>query len=325
MQAVLEAVRTGRDMRVALEPWLALHDAQHVLNACHPFNGMTGADGQRERLWRPLLAAMPDLERRPDLLMTGRWQDFDWVAHCGHFVGSFMDDLALGGGRIRASRRPAWIRYGAFDKVADGRIVESYLLLDLASLLIACGQWPLAPSLGVEGVHPAPATADGLRLDGRTADEAARSLALVEAMIGGLMRYDGRTLASMGMRQFWTPEFHWYGPGGIGSARGHADYERAHQGPFLAAFPDRKGGNHKCRIGDGMYVASTGWPSIRATHTGGSWLGLAPTGRPVTMRVMDFWRREGDLLAENWVFIDVLDLALQMGVDVLARAAAMRN
>jgi predicted ester cyclase len=137
------------------------------------------------------------------------------------------------------------------------------------------------------------------------------------------MRYDGRTLASMGMRAFWTDRFHWYGPGGIGMARGHADYERAHQGPFLRAFPDRVGGDHKCRIGDGPYVASTGWPSIRATHGGGGWLGMPPTGRPVSMRVMDFWRRSDDRLAENWVFIDILDLALQMDVDILARAAAL--
>jgi hypothetical protein len=123
----------------------------------------------------------------------------------------------------------------------------------------------------------------------------------------------------MGMVRFWTPDFHWYGPSGIGTMRGHADYERGHQGPFLRAFPDRVGGNHKCRVGDGPYVASTGWPSIRATHLGGGWLGTAVTGRPVTMRVMDFWRREGDLLSENWVFIDLIDLLLQMDVDVFAR------
>jgi hypothetical protein len=34
---------------------------------------------------------------------------------------------------------------------------------------------------------------------------------------------------------------------------------------------------------------------------------------------MDFWRREGGLLRENWVFIDLLDLLGQMGLDVMAR------
>jgi hypothetical protein len=35
------------------------------------------------------------------------------------------------------------------------------------------------------------------------------------------------------------------------------------------------------------------------------------------MRVMDFWKREQELLDENWVFIDLLDLLHQMDFDVL--------
>ncbi|WP_197409834.1 ester cyclase, partial [Haloferax profundi] len=53
--------------------------------------------------------------------------------------------------------------------------------------------------------------------------------------------------------------------------------------------------------------------------SGDGWLGLPATGETVTMRVMDFWRREDDLLAENWVFIDMIDLLNQMGVDVFDR------
>lgn len=76
-------------------------------------------------------------------------------------------------------------------------------------------------------------------------------------------------------------------------------------------------------IAQGGLVASTGWPSIRATHTGGDWLGLAATGKPVTMRVMDFWACRDGRLTENWVMIDIPDLLQQLGVDVFARAAAL--
>jgi hypothetical protein len=31
---------------------------------------------------------------------------------------------------------------------------------------------------------------------------------------------------------------------------------------------------------------------------------------------MDFWRVEGDKLAENWVLIDLLDFLAQLGYDV---------
>ena len=37
------------------------------------------------------------------------------------------------------------------------------------------------------------------------------------------------------------------------------------------------------------------------------------------MRVVDIYRREGDKLAENWIFIDVPYFLKQQGLDVLER------
>jgi predicted ester cyclase len=286
-------------------------------NVSAPFGAISNLDTD---FWAVLVDAMPDLERRTDILMEGQFNDGHWFASTGFFVGHF--ERALFG--IQPTKRPIWLRYGWFDRVEGDQIVESYVILDVARLMIEAGQWPLAPQLG-RYWSPAPQTQDGVSLT--TADPAAsdKSLKLVEAMIAGLMRYDRKSLSSMRMIDFWTPQFHWYGPGGIGSARGHRDYERTHQGPFLGTFPDRVGGNHKCRIGEGIYVASTGWPSINATHMGDGWLGLPATNKRITMRVMDFWRRDGDLLAENWVFIDMIDLLSQIGVDVFARLNALQG
>ena len=36
------------------------------------------------------------------------------------------------------------------------------------------------------------------------------------------------------------------------------------------------------------------------------------------MRVCDWWRRKGDLLLENWVFVDIPDLLMQFGHDLFA-------
>jgi len=49
-------------------------------------------------------------------------------------------------------------------------------------------------------------------------------------------------------------------------------------------------------------------------HVGPDFLGSGPTGKEVTMRVMDFY-----LHRENWVPIDIIELLLQMGVDVFSR------
>ena len=36
------------------------------------------------------------------------------------------------------------------------------------------------------------------------------------------------------------------------------------------------------------------------------------------MRVVDIYRRQGDKLVENWVFIDMLHFLKMQGVDILA-------
>ncbi len=281
-------------------------------NVCAPINSLHGRDDVIAQFWQPLLHAFPDLERRTDVLMSGLWKDGDWMVSMGSLIGHFTNDLF----GIKPSGRPHFLRYGWYDRIECGRVVESYVILDIARLMIEAGQWPLRAPLG-ETWFPAPATQDGIRLEASDPTVSEKSLKLVEAMIAGLMQYDGKSLTSMGMVRFWSPQFQWYGPGPIGSARGHKDYERAHQGPFLKAFPDRIGGNHKCRIGDGAYVASTGWPSINATHSGDDWIGVPATGKRITQRIMDIWRREGDVLVENWVFIDMIDLLGQFGIDVL--------
>ena len=105
----------------------------------------------------------------------------------------------------------------------------------------------------------------------------------------------------------------WHGPVGNATSRGLRGFEAVHPAPFLKAVPDRAAGNHKARLAERNYVASTGWPSIVATHAGGGWLNIAATGRRIGVRVMDFVRRDGDLLAENWVFVEIPPPVLQFG------------
>jgi predicted ester cyclase len=292
-----------------------------VFHAYHPVNDAAGRDAVAAMLWQPLAHALPDMERRDDILMAGRFAEADWVAATGHYAGTFAAPLF----GIPPTGGLALLRYGEVYRIAEGRIAEAYIHLDFVDLMRQAGVNPLPRSRGAEGIAPAPLGHDGLLLGATDPAESAASLALVEAMIfGGLRRFDGRTLASMGMERYWTPTMGWYGPCGIGATRGIAGFQAHHQRPFLQAFPDRVGGDHKARFGDGAYVCSTGWPSITATFTG-DWLGVAPTGTGITMRVMDVWRRAGDLLAENWVFIDIPHVLAQAGVDVFARSREMAS
>lgn len=282
-------------------------------HASAPFDAVESLGALREGL-EP---ALPGFHDRAELVVAGAFGGAEFTASMGRLVGRHWTPLRQRG----RTARLAELRYGRIDRWEGDRAAETWIILDVSAGLIDLGLWPAAPPMG-PALFPAPLAFDAGGGEGGGAGDGAASLAAVEAMIAGLMRYDGRELASMRMRDHWRDDFLWYGPAAIGAFQGHDDYERGHQAPFLTAFPDRVGGNHVARVGEGAWVASGGWPSIRATHTGPGWLGLPATGGPVTMRVMDFWRVEpGGRLAENWVFIDLPDVLRQLGVDPFARLA----
>ena len=62
-------------------------------------------------------------------------------------------------------------------------------------------------------------------------------------------------------------------------------------------------------------MASGGWPSHGSYFTK-DWLGVKASGQLFAVRVADWWRRDGDLLVENWVFVDLIDMLLQLDYDV---------
>lgn len=304
-----------------------LYAAGAEWRGAHPLNAMRGVEAIAATVWEPLLTAMPDLERRDLIVAGGGYEGRDYVAALGHYCGTFRSDW-LG---IPATGRPVYLRYGEVHQVRNGRIVQSSCLWDILDLVRQAGLWPLTPSLGVEGMWPGPITGDGVLLRPTDPVQSAASLAQTLAMHGTLGDFHdhvdaGREeLLAMPQREHWHPRMMWYGPAGIGTTRGLAGFVDHHQLPFRTAFPNRKGGQHYVRIGDGPISVTGGWPSVTATHLGGGFLGLGPTGRPVGMRVMDFYLHHEGLIRENWVPLDILDLLMQLGVDVLARMRAQRD
>jgi predicted ester cyclase len=307
----------------------------------HPMNEMSGNAAALARVWAPLKAALPDLERRDTLFAAGVWQGKTFVACTGHYCGTMRGDW-LG---LPATGRPVYLRYGEVWQIGpDGRAVQANLLWDVLDLMRQAGVWPLAPSMGVEEMWPGPITQDGLRLQPAAPDEGRASLEQTLRMHKTLAEFDDpgslsrRALIDMPQRDHWHPRMMWYGPAGIGTTRGLSGFVDDHQLPFRLAFrrPQgsfdevmaeraRHGAGHYIRIGDGPYSVTGGWPSVYAMHQGGGFCGLPPTGRPVFMRVMDFYLHHEGLIRENWVPIDMLDVLRQMGVDPLARMALRRD
>ena len=310
----------------------AIYHPDATWRGSHPWNEVQGVEAIERTFWAPLLASFPDLERRHAIVMGGSYEGRAYVGMVGHLAGTFRRDW-LG---MPATDQVVYLRCGEFHQMVDGKIVQSTVLLDVLDAIRQAGFWPLAPSLGQEGVWAGPQAADGLLFTPQDAAESAASLKLSLDMQASLGAYDdtlggGREgLLTMPQKQYWHPKMMWYGPGGIGSTRGLEGFVDYHQLPFRTAFARRPnqpqppglgqhGGSHYVRIGDGRFSATGGWPSRHMMHTGGGWLGLGATGRAVTMRVMDFYQADQGLIRENWVPIDILDVLLQLDVDVLAR------
>ena len=290
-----------------------------VVHLCHPFGDCLGAAAFYQTAYAPLHDAMPDLERRDMIVMAGHDGHSDWIGACGYYAGSFMAPFL----DIPPTGHYAAMRFHEFYRVDSGRIVEIQAIWDIPELMMQASAWPMAPSLGREWQAPAPASQDGLhpRHDPERAQDAQ---AIVIAMLTDLTRHPSEGPPTvMNLDRYWHPRMSWYGPAGIGTARGMAGFRHWHQIPFLNAMPDRKSGAAVDLdihfFADADYVAVTGWPDMAMTISADGWLGIAPAGQSVTMRSLDFWRLEGQLIRENWVLVDMLDVYRQLGVDVLAR------
>ncbi|MGR3491263.1 MAG: ester cyclase [Shimia sp.] len=291
-----------------------------VFDIAWPLNRVEGRDEVAHRFYRALQHALRGVHRRDLLFMGGqniREQGGYWVASVTHYVGTFRE--ALFG--LEPSGHLAFFRAGEFYRIEEGMITEAKIIFDLPDLMLQAGRFPLGRS-GTEITFPAPATQDGLC---PIAGDGAASIEIINRMIAGLHVYDPKTMESAdqtGENGTWADDMMWYGPAGIGSNYEWSGFVQDHRLPFLRAFPDRKGGNHYCRFGDGNYAAISGWPSMTMTF-GGDYLGQPATHQALTLRVMDFYRTDGRQIKENWVCLDYGDLFHQIGRDLIAEANAL--
>ena len=309
LRQIFSGGATGLDDRVR-----AVFTDDVSVGVAHPINNLKGSAALLASWLHPLCHAFPDLERRDEILLAGESDGKSLVACMGHYQGTFAAPFFA----IPPTQNLVHLRYGELHEVQGERIVQSWILPDFIDLMHQANCWPLAPSLGQEGTWMGPATQRGLQPDVVDATGGAVSLAIIHQMHAALLSFDGKNLESMDHAKYWTPNFMWYGPSGIGTTRGLKGFRAHHQIPFLRAVPDRTGGNNRF-FGDGAFTMNGGWPGMSATHTSGNWLGLAPTGKRFTIRVMDFYRIENGLIAENWVPIDLLNIMDQLGLDVFDR------
>lgn len=321
--AALEAA-SASPKSTAIAGTLEAHfDPQCVWYGVHPFNELQGIDAIAERLWEPLFRSLTRCRRYQDVFFAGfdRGDDALWVVSMGHFYGLF-DQPWLG---IPGNGRLTPLRYAEFLQIEEGKIRRASLFVDIIGFMQQAGLNPLPVATGRYFVYPGPRTHDGLLMEAQPPAEGEQTLALIDRMVDDL-----DALNNSGddhcppeyLARTWHDDMVWYGPAGIGATYTIARYQQQHQYPFREGLTGKRFNGHLCRVAEGHYGAFFGWPNLNNTPSGG-FLGLPASDQSAPMRVVDVYRRQGDLLIENWVLLDFPYWLLQQGLDVLTRTTGL--
>jgi predicted ester cyclase len=310
-----KALDNANDAQIA--DVLKQHTTDHYIwRAFHPFHLQTDTCEVARLFWQPFRKSVTHMQRRMDVFFAGtNFVDESasvWICTMGHLMGLF-DEAWLG---IQPTGKMVMLRYAEFHKVENGKIAETAFYFDIPHFMMQAGYQPFAEQAAAHLVQPGPATHDALLYADADPSEGQKTLDTIHAMISDLGQWNSGLPLEEELARSWHDDMIWWGPAGIGATYTIARYAKQHSGPFRAGLSDRSGTGHIARIAEGHFGAFFGWPNFRAKATGG-YLGLPHNDTPSEFRVIDVYRREGNKLKENWVFIDMLHFFMQQGIDIL--------
>lgn len=288
----------------------------------HPFHEQRGPAAVAERFWTPLRNALRPLQRRPDIFIAGLNEidgyESTWVVEMGHLMGLF-DKPWLG---IRPTQRIAMLRYCEFNRVEDGKIVETAMFCDIPHLMMQAGQNPFPPQTGAMLVQPGPRTHDGLCYDKQDPARGKAAMAAIDGMLGGMKERTREEDPVVRLKMDWHDDMIWWGPAGIGATYTIERYLQQHSFPFRDALVDYKFNGHIAKLAERDFGGFFGWANLTVRNAGG-YMGMNGGPGLADMRVIDMYRVEDGKLAENWIFIDILHFLAMQGLDVLKRNEAV--
>ena len=285
----------------------------YTFRGVHPFNEIDDLETVATTVWQPMRSSFASMQRRQDIFMAGPnlIDDNMWVTSMGTFLGLFDQDW-LG---IPATRKVVQIPYCEFHRINESKIAESALWVDIVSVMKQAGIDPFPKQTGADIVNPGPKPRDGLLFAKQDDAESHQTLDLIMEMCNDLVG-DGMESSESMLEKTWHNDMHWFGPAGIGATFTIERYQKQHQGPFNAGLKDIEFNGHILEHAEGSYGGWFGWPNLRMKQ-GEGYLGFPASNKQTEMRVVDIYRRDGDKLAENWIFIDFLHYFKILGVDLL--------
>ncbi len=199
----------------------------------YPFMFQYGPKNIGETFWKPLKKSLKYMQRRMDIFMAGEAIDGNiWVASMGQFMGLYDEEFL----NIRVTGKMQNLWYSEFNRVENGKIVDSALFVDLIGFMKEAGCYPLPPETGHFYCYPGPRDHNGLLFGEYPNDTVQRNFAVCDGMsnMNQALSRSGSfdTVPVDQMRKVWADDMIWYGPCGVGASLTIPRYLKQHSGPF---------------------------------------------------------------------------------------------
>ena len=143
--------------------------------------------------------------------------------------------------------------------------------------------------------------------EGNDLSKTEETKAVLENMVDGL---NDHRINDIG--EFFKDNFRWKGNFGCGTKNGLEEFQNYWQKPFQEAVSE-KVCIDEARLFMGEWAAAFG--RQEAIHSG-EFMGIAPTGKKVEIRYMDFWKVSEGKIENNWVMVDFPYVMSQLGIDI---------
>ncbi len=295
------------------------------MRCTHPFNELNGAEQVANNLWVPIKNSFKPIQRRMDIFYAGinslDTNEGKWVTSMGHLMGIFNKPFF----GIQPNFKSILLRYAEFYKVENDKITEGAIFLDIINLMQQLGLSVIPESTGLVGITPGPMNHKGLKLNISENAESRKTLELIHRMRDRLVKESKMKSVKDELELDWHNDMIWWGPGGIGASYTIDGYIKGHTKPFQDGLEFIKFGGHILSSAEDDLGGWFGWPNL-IMKTKGGYLGLTNASDIESeMRVVDLYRRDGDKIAENWIFIDHLHFLKLLGIDLLERNKQLSN
>ncbi len=263
------------------------------MKCTHPFNELGSIDLVANNLWKPIKDSFSPIQRRLDIFYAG--------------INS-------------PNYKSTLLRFAEFYKVENNKITEGAIFLDVMNLMQQLGLSIIPESTGLVCVTPGPMNHKGLKFDISNESESQKTLDLIHRMRDRLVKGSKMQSYKEELELDWHNDMIWWGPGGIGASYTIDGYQKGHTKPFQDGLEFVRFNGHILSSSEDDLGGWFGWPNL-IMKPKGEYLGLTNASDIESeMRVVDLYRRDGEKLAENWIFIDHLHFLKKLGVDLLERA-----